>query len=351
MLVPGREGKIDSGLLQTSVVFLPGPSPSAVSPPGNACTIGGEDFSMRPGVVGDRAHWIVRSPSVSGWNALRTNTDVNTQWKHFNSDLIVAKDRGCFPSELNIHSIRAAIAKTIVVPASEVPSFLYADDAENFINLVPGMKISIQTVDSTGNLSQTDFTQTLQLSTAEFEVISRTDGGMALRCKPNKERGRGPQAESKQIQHCDLAKGFLGKTALRVILEGFSDARSVSDPVLLGASDAKELDVATEVIRSRGVGMCPEKTSDLLCVELPRGSVSIFSTVWINGHLRAYPFGTSLAVLLASLPPSEQRKALDSIRVFRQLTRNDYAEIQFPRTLDGVREVLLVPDDRVQWQP
>ena len=148
---------------------------------------------------------------------------------------------------------------------------------------------------------------------------------------------------------CELAKRFAGKTLLRLLLEGFSGGRSISDPVLLGASDATELDVVTETIRSRGAGMCFKQTSDLLCVQLPRGSVSIFSTLWINGHPRAYPFGTSLAILVMSRPPSEQRKALDSIRVFRRLAHNDYAEIQFPRTLDGAREVLLVPDDRVQW--
>ena len=124
MLVPTFGGKSDPGLLQTSVVYLPDRAPNSVSPAGGACAIGGEDFSMRPSVSAGRAHWIVRSPSVSGWNALRTGTDIDTQWRSFNRDLIVAKERGCFPSELNIHSIRAAIAKTIAVPANEVPVIL-----------------------------------------------------------------------------------------------------------------------------------------------------------------------------------------------------------------------------------
>ena len=351
ILVPTVGGKIDSGLLQTSVVLLPGPSPNGVSLAGNVCAIGGEYFSMRPDVSTDRAHWIVKSPNVSGWNALRTDTDIDTQWKSFNRDLIVAKERGCFPSELNIHSLRAVIAKTIAVPANEVPSFLYADEGENFINLVPGMRISIQKIDATGNLSQSHSAHTSQLSTEEFQVVSRFDGGVALRCKHSAEQRWEPRPGSKEMPICELSKRFAGETLLRLLLEGFSGARSVSDPVLLGASDSTELEIATEVVRSRGAGMCPKQTSDILCVDLPRGSVSIFSTVWVNGHPRAYPFGTQLAVLVESLPPSEQRKALDSIRVFRQLVRNNYAEIQFSRTLNGMREVLLVPDDRVQWQP
>lgn len=350
MLVPTLAGKTKPGLFQTSVILLPGSAPKAVSPGGNACTIGGEDFSIRPGVPADGEHWIVRSPSVSGWNALRTDTDADTQWKSFNRDLI-AKERGCFPSALSIYSIRAAVAKTIPIPANEVPSFLYADEGENFINLVPGMRIAIQKLDETGNLAKPNLTHTPQLSMAEYEVISRSDGGVALRCRHSTEQKREPQFGSKGIEICELSKRFHGETVLRLLLEGFSDARSVSDPVLLGASDAMELDVATDVVRSTGAGKCSKQASDLRCMELPRGSVSIFSTVWINGHQRAYPFGTSLAVIVTSLPPSEQRKALDSIRVFRQLARKDYAEIQFPRTLDGARQVLLIPDDRVQWRP
>jgi hypothetical protein len=350
MLVPTLAGKTKPGLFQTSVILLPGSAPKALSPGGNACTIGGEDFSIRPGVPADGEHWIVRSPSVSGWNALRTDTDADTQWKSFNRDLI-AQERGCFPSDVSIYSIRAAVAKTIPIPANEVPSFLYADEGENFINLVPGMRITIQKMDATGNLEKPNFTHPPQLSMAEYEVISRSDGGVALRCRHSTEQRREPQPGSTGIEICELSKRFHGETVLRLLLEGFSGARSVSDPVLLGASDAMELDVATDVVRSGGAGKCSKQTSDLLCMELPRGSVSIFSTVWINGHQRAYPFGTSLAVIVTSLPSSEQRKALDSIRVFRQLARNDYAEIQFPRTLDGAREVLLIPDDRVQWRP
>jgi hypothetical protein len=351
MLVPTLGGKSDPGLVQTSAVFLPGPSPNGIGLADNACTIGGEYFSMRPDVFAARIRWIVESPSVSGWNALRVDSDIDTQWKSFNRDLTVAKRRGCFPSRLSINSIRAAIAKTIVLPANEVPSFLYADEGENLINLVPGMRFNIQELGEAGNVSQPNFARTPGLSTAEFEVISRPDGGVALRCKDNAEQRQEPQPRSKENQICELSKRFAGETVLRLLLEGFSGARSISDPVLLGASDATKLDMATEVVRSKSAGICSKQTSDFLCVDLPRGSVSIFSTVWINRHPRAYPFGTPLAVLIESLPPSEQSKALASIQVFRQLSRNTYAEIQFQRTLSATREVLLVPYDRVQWQP
>lgn len=348
MLVPTFGGKIDPGLLQTSVVYLPGAFSNTISPAGAACTIGYENFLMRPGVSG-RATWIVSSPNVSGWNALRTSTDIDAQWRKFNRGLIVAKNRGCFPFELNIHSIRAAIAKTIALPANEVPSFLYADEGENFINLVPGMEMSIQTIDATGNLSQSHVSYTSLLSTVDFEVISRSGRGIALRCMHRADQRREPRLGPKEIQMCDLAKRFADKTLLRLLLEGFSGGRSSSDPMLLGASDPTKLDVVTETIRSGGAGMCSKQTSDVLCVELPRGSVSIFSTLWINGHPHKYPFGTSLAILIMSRPASEQQKALDSVHVSRRLAGNEYAEIQFPRTLDGAREVLLIPDDRVQW--
>ena len=120
----------------------------------------------------------------------------------------------------------------------------------------------------------------------------------------------------REMQICELSKRFLGETVLMFVLEGFSGARS------LGASEATELGVATKVVRSRDVSVCPKQTSDLLCMELPRGSVSIRAT---QG---------------AGFNPSTPTTG-----------RNDYAEIQFPRTLHGAREVLLIPDDRGQWWP
>jgi hypothetical protein len=139
---------------------------------------------------------------------------------------------------------------------------------------------------------------------------------------------------------------------LRVFLEGFSEekqGKSESAPILLGVSDATRLDLLTDLIRKTDPVACVSSPG-AVCVDLPTGSVSLSSIIWINGRRTASAFGTSLASQLFRLPEPKQAEALESVQVIRRLGLDRYANIEITRTVEGAQQILLLPGDRIEWR-
>ncbi len=135
-------------------------------------------------------------------------------------------------------------------------------------------------------------------------------------------------------------------------LQGLSEEKQGKqefDPILIGDSDTAKLDALTDLIRQRDTLKCVDRPGTA-CIDFPHGSISLFSTVWVNGHKTTCSFGAPLIFLLFPLPPQKQAKALESIRVMRRLDLGHYADIQIMRTPDGARQVLLLPGDRIEWK-
>ena len=135
---------------------------------------------------------------------------------------------------------------------------------------------------------------------------------------------------------------------IAAFLQGFSQGESESDAILIGTSDATQLDELTDVVRQRNPVACMSFRG-AACIDLPHGSASLFAMIWINGRRTAFPFGTNLASLLFLLPPSKLAGALKSVQVMRPLSPDRYVRIQIARTEEGVRQVLLLPGDKVAW--
>jgi hypothetical protein len=352
MLVPNAVQNINSGEFQAVTVTLPAGTSSVKTQLRENCSIQGGVFSLHPVSSSNSRSWVVKSPSTTGWDTASGKADLDAQWRLFIRELARMHDQACFPSGLNTQYIRSAIAERIPLPADLVPIFMYSDRGERFVNLTPGMEIRIQKVLTTGASINTGSDSSLRLLTVDYDVFSRPGGGVGLRLnhRPDREQRTSLGAEDRQFLTLD--QGFAATSVLRLFLEGFSEekqGKSESGPILIGATDATRLDLLSDLIRKRDSVACVNSPGDV-CVDLPTGSVSLSSIIWINGRRTASAFGTSLASQLFRLPQPKQARALESVQVIRQLRLGQYANIRITRTIEGAQQLLLLPGDRIVWK-
>ncbi|MDR5730441.1 MAG: hypothetical protein RB191_23790 [Terriglobia bacterium] len=352
MLVPIAAPNMNSGEFQTvTVTLLPGRSAAKIRVIKD-CAIQGGVFSLQAGSSSNNRSWVISSPRTSDWDTVSGQADVDAQWKRFTSELSRMHDQGCFPSGLSTQFIRSAIAERIPLPANLVPIFMYSVRGERFVNLVPGMEIRIQKVLSTGTSINGGSGTSLRLLTVNYDVVSRHDGGIGLRLNHRPDREQRASLGTEDRQFLTLDQRFAPTSMLRLFLQGFSEEKqrkSESGPILIGASDATRLDLLTDLIRKRDSVACVSSLG-VVCVDLPTGSVSLSSIIWINGRRTASAFGTSLASQLFRLPQPKQAEALESVQVIRQLSLHRYAGIQIARTVEGASQLLLLPGDRIEWK-
>jgi hypothetical protein len=349
MLLPSGLQEDETGEFQTVTITLPAGPPEAKSRVRDDCAIHGAVFSMHQGSSSGNDSWVVQSPSASGWVTVSGEMDVYAQWRSFVRDLARVHDQGCFPSSLSTQFIRSAIAARIPIPANEVPIFMYSDQGERFVNLAPGMEIKIQRVLSADKVTSSGSVDSLLISTLVYDVSSDHGSGVRLRRNRSQEGHHSASLGSEDKELLSLAQQFAGTSALRLFLYGTSENGSKSDPVLIGTSDAAQLDTITDLVWQRDHAACVYRPG-IACIEFPPESISLFSIVWVNGHKTVWPFGAPLTSLIFTLPPLKQAKALESIRVMRLLDLDRYADIKITRTPDAARQVLLLPGDRIDWK-
>jgi hypothetical protein len=189
MLVPTDGQSSNPGNFQTATLVLPGGSATAKDQVSHQCTINGEIFSLPSASPVDSRHWIVQSPSISGWNTLASEINIDSQWKIFTRGLARMNENGCFPSGLTALAIRAAIAQRIPLPATEVPLFFYSDRGIGFTDLAPGMEVRLQQFLPAGKSIDARSKGTLRMWVANYEVIPRHGEGVRLKLTRKVQRG------------------------------------------------------------------------------------------------------------------------------------------------------------------
>ena len=145
-----------------------------------------------------------------------------------------------FPPALPSESVRSAIAKQIPVLASDVPVFMYSDQGERFVNLAPDMEIRIQKVVTPGNSAKSGAANAVQVQTAAFDIVPRRDKGLWLKPKRGAAGSEKPSREMEE--YLTLDQRFAKTPELRLFLQGISENQSQSGAILLGASNATQLD-------------------------------------------------------------------------------------------------------------
>lgn len=342
MLVPTGGNNSIQGEFQASKIVLPGASAGA----NQQCAINGEVFSLRPS---DLRHWIVRSPSLSGWNTLAGEIDIDGQWSTFTRDLERMKENGCFPSDLTTIRIRTAIAQRIPLPAIQVPSFFYSQQGLEFIDLAPGMEVRLQQILPSGKTTGPQSKHAFRMLLANYAIVPSQGEGLQLKLTQSIRTGTKTAPEPEVKGFFSLSRQFAPAHVLRLSLKGFTGNRPDSDAILIGASSDAQLNAVSRLILQTARARCVDYPGTV-CISFPRDALSLFSTIWINGRKASYPFGSAFGAVLRSLPQSQQSEALRSARVFRELSPGHYAEIEFPRTPSGASQLLLLPADRIQWK-
>jgi hypothetical protein len=353
LLVPSFASTIADGDFQTSRLFLAeNDRRRNEGLHTRDCSVEGEVFSLHPEYPA--AFWTVRSLSLQGWNHRGSEIDIDAEWKLLAEKLDTLQQNGCFAPGENAASVRQAIASVIPLPAGELQSFFYSADAEGFVDLAPGMEIKVEELQMSPpkafqaarpEVGDQRTASGLTSSDGYFEVVSGTGGTLLRRSKSKYGRSSGGDE-----LYPDLPNRFATTHWIRLFFESLSKDGSTRSAMLLGSSSLRDLNAATDRIRSRGKVACATHQPESICVVFVNDSVSLLVSLWINGRSMSYPLGTQLAVLLPELPESKQAKLLSSVRVMRPLASGGYAEILFPKTMDALRQVTLLPGDRVAWR-
>ena len=349
MLVPTDSQSSDPGDFQTSTLVLWGGSAGAKDQVKHQCLIDGEIFSLRSASPRDSRYWIVRSPSISGWDTLAGKIDIGSQWQMFTRGLARMNENGCFPSTLTALEIRVAIAQTIPLPAEEVPLFFYSDKGIGFTDLAPGMEVRLHGFLPAANSISAQSQDPPRMWVTNYEVIPRHGNGVRLELTRWVQRGPDGDARPEDKELLSLSQRFAQTPVLRLFLEGVYGTGQVSHGILIGASNQRQLDALTDFIHQSDPAKCTNYEGTV-CTEFPLGALTLFSTVWVNGRRSSCLFGSSLAALSTCQPRPEQTMALESAQVFRRVNTDRYAEIDFPRNKDGAAQLLLLPGDKVEWK-
>ncbi|MBS1801904.1 MAG: hypothetical protein JST28_00980 [Acidobacteria bacterium] len=349
MLVPTDSQPSDTGNFQTTKLVLSG---GLVGAPKHQldphCLISGDIFSLRSGSPQDPRQWIVRSPSISGWNLLSGQVNIDSQWKTFVRGIERMNEKGCFPSGLTSLKIRAAVAQRIPLPSNEVPLFFYSDKRTGFTDLAPEMEVRLHGFLPAAKPVSAQVLDPPRMWVASYEVIPRHGKGVRLKLAHRIQRGPNADSEPEDRDLLSLAQRFAQAPVLRLFLEGVYGAGQVSHGILIGASSQDQLEALTEIIHRSDPVKC-KNYQGTVCAEFPLGALSLFSAVRVNGHRTSCLFGASLADFLGSLPPSEQKRAPESVHVFRRVNSGHYAEVDFSHVRDGAAQLVLLPGDRVEW--
>ena len=349
MLVPTDSQSSDLGNFQTSTLVLSGGSAAAKDQVNHQCSINGDIFSLRSSSPQDSRYWIVRSPSISGWDTLASKVDIGSQWKMFTRGLARMNENGCFPSTLTALEIQVAIAQTIPLPADEVPLFFYSDKGIGFTDLAPGMEVRLHGFLPTAKSISAQSQDPPRMWVASYKVIPRHGKGARLKLTRRVQRGPDGDSGPEDRELLSLSQRFAQTPVLRLFLEGVYGTGQVSHGILIGASNQRQLDALTDLIHQSDPAKCMNY-QETVCTEFPLGALTLFSAVWVDGRRTSCLFGSSLAALSGCQPRPEQTRALESAQVFRRVNPDHYAEIDFPHNKDGAAQLLLLPGDRVEWR-
>jgi hypothetical protein len=85
------------------------------------------------------------------------------------------------------------------------------------------------------------------------------------------------------------------------------------------------------------------------CLTFADGTVSLLSTITVNGHAALYAPGTTLGQVVGSLNPRVYEKAMETVTLQRPYLGR-YATIRFERNRSEMRKLILINGDRISWK-
>jgi hypothetical protein len=350
IIVPSFTPKEVVGKNQTTVVPLPEGQLSGLPGAVSQCTIEGSTFSLQHGPLPNSDKWYFRSPNPEGWRTLDPSIDIRSEWQQFERELSGLVIRGCFSSKVNVQLASRTIVERVPLPATEAMLFYYRFGQDGFVDLGPGMRMQIERAlyDEALGKGLDAYRGSLR---ASYRVVSQSGHGVGLQRYQNDQKASTSEAR-KNAAMFNLARLTAGKPFLRLFLGSLQATGASQVPILIAAASPVSLEDATKQVVAQGERGCASLVIGGFSCFSFHGSVSIFSTVWVNNRRYDAPLGTSLGSLLQTVLQSDSARsiALQSISLRRQLEVGGVATVECPRTLDAAKQVILLTGDRVSWK-
>ena len=340
LLVPSRSANTTNEAFQTASVDL-GAVPGDLSRDANIrCSIEGAFFSLRPPDRAASAIWRVTSPSEHEWEAQTLPIDLVTEWAQFRRKLLSLQRTGCFASGWEQTKVVRTIAEAIPIPTSESLLFYYSYNGKGAVDLAPGMQVRVER----SVLGDHDGLQTVSSIEAQYEVIPSSGTGVALRLSGTANRHLSKATANEDANMFDLVRLTQTATMFRLFLQTVTDKDVKRKAMLLASSSAEGLDEAMRQIGVDASSGCETvKVNGTSCITFESG-ISLLISCRVNGKLTSKPLGTTVNQVI-----KDKQSALNSLILIRHMAGGGYAAVDFPRTLEAAREVILLNGDRISW--
>jgi hypothetical protein len=337
LLLPPGLGP-SAGKTQTSELSL-GAFPNNFSPEEivSHCSIHGLLFGLAPSPAHKR--WTFQFPSAEGWSAPSAYESAGNEWTSFLRQVAERSSIGCFGKDAALSAIQDRLVAAMPFPADEALIFYYSLGSYGLVDLHPGMQIEIEpAVNASGTMTGSD--------RALLAVQDRSPVGVSLVPGGSRKHQRG---ETGAIS-THVLETFAEYPFLRLILaQETPETNQKRHAMLLGAKTREASDALAGKIMREGESECVQGSPVTTCLIFPEGTVSLLSTITVNGHAALYAPGMTLAQVIGTLNPPVYEKALETVTVQRRYL-GKYATIRFDRNRSEMRKLILINGDRISWK-
>ncbi len=285
--------------------------------------------------------WLVTSPNIEGWEQHSGEYGVKTQWPLFVSGLHALQRLNCFGAGTNSAAMTRRIVEAIPLPIAESLLFYYSFTESDFVDLKPGMQVSVERTlkRTSGGVPSIDSIE------AKYRLVSSSSDGVALQLSETKNLNLAKELGDKGALIHSLARMTGGKTKLRLFLEDVSSNNVKRRPILLATVGDESMKEMTGKIDAEGESACTsDRTHDVSCITFPTEGVSLFLLCRINGKKEYKPFGTTVSQVI-----NDKQTVLETLTVNRRISNGRYVNLGFPKTMEAVRQIILVDGDEVSW--
>lgn len=337
VLAPARPPAADVSDFQTVTVKLNVAGTFADTE--RQCFVEEPPFSLKPGPIGSR-RWLVKSPSVEGWELHAGEYDLKTKWFRFISKLSTLQQLGCFGSA-DTATITRTIVEGIPFPISESLLFYYSFSGSGFVDLKSGMQLRIEK----SLVRVHDGVTAIASLEARYEVVSLSSGKFTLRLSETKNRNLAKEIGDERALIFDLPNVINGRPKLRLFLENLSNSGTKRPPILLAAMDNEQMDKISRKIETSGVEGCTSNLADnVSCTVFQSAGVSLLISCRINGKKEYKAFGTTVSQII-----NDKDRVLERLTLKRKTTNGHYASVSFPTTIEAARQIILLDGDQLSW--
>jgi hypothetical protein len=336
LMPPGLEPS--AGKTQISELSL-GAFPDHLSPEEITarCSIHGLLFGLAPS-PGHR-RWTFQFPSAEGWSAASAYESAGNEWTSFLRELTERSSSGCFGKDNALSVIQERLVAAMPFPADEALVFYYSLGSFGLVDLHPGMQIKFE---SSGTVAGS----TTASEKALLTIQDRSPVGVSLvQSRSRRHSGGDAGATASKV-----LKTFAEHPFLRLVLAQETPGTNQKRPaMLLGARTRDACDELAGKIMRDGERECVQDSLETACFVFSNGTLSLLSTVTVNGRATLYAPGVTLSQVIGTVSPAMYERAIETVTVERPYLGN-YRTIRFERTRSEMSKLILINGDRISWK-